>query len=37
VAKYVTKYPGGHGAVRDGIEFLCKELGLWEKVLERYQ
>jgi 3-deoxy-D-manno-octulosonate 8-phosphate phosphatase (KDO 8-P phosphatase) len=37
VAKYVTKYPGGHGAVRDAIEFLCKELGLWQQVLDRYQ
>lgn len=36
VAKYVTKYPGGYGAVRDGIEYLCKEMGLWERVLERY-
>jgi 3-deoxy-D-manno-octulosonate 8-phosphate phosphatase (KDO 8-P phosphatase) len=37
VAKYVTKNPGGHGAVRDAIEFLCKELGVWQQVLERYQ
>jgi 3-deoxy-D-manno-octulosonate 8-phosphate phosphatase (KDO 8-P phosphatase) len=36
VAKYVTKVPGGHGAVRDAIEFLCKELGLWQQVLDRY-
>ena len=36
-AKYVTKFPGGYGAVRDAIEFLCKEMGLWEKVMERYQ
>ena len=35
-AKYVTKYPGGYGAVRDGIEFLCKEMGLWQQVLDRY-
>jgi 3-deoxy-D-manno-octulosonate 8-phosphate phosphatase (KDO 8-P phosphatase) len=37
VAKYVTKYPGGYGAVRDAIEYLCKEMGLWEQVLERYR
>ena len=37
LAQYVTKTPGGHGAVRDAIEFLCKELGLWQQVLERYQ
>ena len=36
MAKYVTPYPGGYGAVRDGIEWLCKEMGLWEQVLERY-
>ncbi len=36
-AKYVTKYPGGYGAVRDGIEYIAKELGLWNQVLERYQ
>jgi 3-deoxy-D-manno-octulosonate 8-phosphate phosphatase (KDO 8-P phosphatase) len=35
-AKYVTKYPGGYGAVRDAIEFLCKEQGLWQQVLDRY-
>jgi len=35
-AKYVTKFPGGYGAVRDGIEFLCKEMGVWQQVLDRY-
>ncbi len=35
-AKYVTKFPGGYGAVRDAIEFLCKEMGLWQQVLNRY-
>jgi 3-deoxy-D-manno-octulosonate 8-phosphate phosphatase (KDO 8-P phosphatase) len=36
VAKYVTKYPGGYGAVRDAIEFLCKEMGIWQQVMDRY-
>ena len=36
VAKYVTKFPGGYGAVRDAIEFLCKEQGLWQQVMDRY-
>jgi 3-deoxy-D-manno-octulosonate 8-phosphate phosphatase (KDO 8-P phosphatase) len=36
IAKYVTKYPGGYGAVRDAIEFLCKEMGIWQQVLDRY-
>jgi 3-deoxy-D-manno-octulosonate 8-phosphate phosphatase (KDO 8-P phosphatase) len=35
-AKYVTKYPGGYGAVRDAIEFLCKEMGVWQQVLDKY-
>lgn len=35
-AKYVTKYPGGYGAVRDAIEYLCKEMGLWGQVVERF-
>jgi len=36
VAKYVTKYPGGYGAVRDAIEFLCKEMGVWQQVVDKY-
>jgi 3-deoxy-D-manno-octulosonate 8-phosphate phosphatase (KDO 8-P phosphatase) len=36
VAKHVTKNGGGHGAVRDAIEYLCKEMGLWQQVLDRY-
>jgi len=36
VAKYVTKYPGGYGAVRDAIEWLCKEMNLWNLAIERY-
>ena len=36
IAKYVTKYPGGYGAVRDAIEFMCKEMGVWQQVLDRY-
>ena len=35
-AKYVTRFPGGYGAVRDAIEFLCKEMGIWQQVLDRY-
>ncbi len=36
IAKYVTKYPGGYGAVRDAVEFLCKEMGLWQEIMNRY-
>ena len=35
-ARYVTKYPGGYGAVRDAIEWLCKRMNLWEQALARY-
>jgi 3-deoxy-D-manno-octulosonate 8-phosphate phosphatase (KDO 8-P phosphatase) len=36
VAKYVSRYPGGYGAVRDGIEWMLKEMNLWEQVVARY-
>jgi len=32
-AKYVTKVPGGCGAVRDAIEMILRSTGLWEKVV----
>ena len=37
VAKYITKYPGGYGAVRDAIEYLLKEMGEWEAIVEKYR
>ena len=36
VAKYVTKVPGGRGAVREAIEHLLRGMGRWEEVLEHY-
>ncbi|MEO6057099.1 MAG: HAD hydrolase family protein [Gemmatimonadales bacterium] len=36
VAAYVTRAPGGHGAVREAIEALLKARGLWPELLERY-
>jgi 3-deoxy-D-manno-octulosonate 8-phosphate phosphatase (KDO 8-P phosphatase) len=36
IAKYTTRFPGGYGAVRDAIEYLCKEMGVWQQVLARY-
>ncbi len=36
VATYVTRAPGGHGAVREAIETLLKARGLWPALLERY-
>jgi 3-deoxy-D-manno-octulosonate 8-phosphate phosphatase (KDO 8-P phosphatase) len=36
VADYVTKKPGGTGAVREVIEQVLKALGKWDKLMERY-
>ena len=36
VARYVTRAPGGHGAVREVIELLLKARGEWDDILERY-
>ena len=35
-ADYVTALPGGHGAVRDAIEWLCKLQGTWAGIVARY-
>lgn len=37
IAKYITKYPGGYGAVRDAIEYLLKEMGEWQGIVEKYR
>lgn len=36
VAHLRTRASGGNGAIREGIEFLLKEQGQWEKLMERY-
>ena len=36
VAAYVTRAPGGHGAVREVIELLLRVRGEWPAILERY-
>jgi 3-deoxy-D-manno-octulosonate 8-phosphate phosphatase (KDO 8-P phosphatase) len=36
VASYVTRAPGGHGAVREIVEALLKARGAWGEILERY-
>jgi 3-deoxy-D-manno-octulosonate 8-phosphate phosphatase (KDO 8-P phosphatase) len=36
VATFVTRAPGGQGAVREAIEALLKARGLWPELLERY-
>lgn len=35
-AHYVTRAPGGKGAVRETIELILRVQGLWVKVQERY-
>ncbi len=35
-ADFVSSRPGGHGAVREIIEFLLTSSGAWEKVASRY-
>ena len=36
IAHYVTKKPGGKGAVREVCEMILKSQGKWEKVTGRY-
>jgi 3-deoxy-D-manno-octulosonate 8-phosphate phosphatase (KDO 8-P phosphatase) len=36
VAAYVTRAPGGHGAVREVVEAILKARGRWAELLERY-
>ena len=36
-AHYVTRRPGGEGAVREAIELLLKAQGHWPAVMERYR
>jgi 3-deoxy-D-manno-octulosonate 8-phosphate phosphatase (KDO 8-P phosphatase) len=35
-AQYVTKLPGGKGAVREAIEVILKNEGLYDEVMKRY-
>ena len=36
-AHYVTKAPGGEGAVREVVELLIKAQGTWAEVLRHYE
>jgi 3-deoxy-D-manno-octulosonate 8-phosphate phosphatase (KDO 8-P phosphatase) len=36
-AHYVTAAPGGHGAVRDAVEFVLKAQNRWADVLRHYE
>jgi len=35
-ADFVTKRPGGAGAVREVIEYILKDSGKWQQLMERY-
>jgi len=35
-ADYITARPGGAGAVRDVIEYILKNSGRWQEVMNRY-
>lgn len=35
ISHYITRVPGGHGAVREAAELIMKAQGKWEKVLEK--
>ncbi len=35
-AAMVTENSGGHGAVRQAIEYILKKMGLWNQILQRY-
>jgi 3-deoxy-D-manno-octulosonate 8-phosphate phosphatase (KDO 8-P phosphatase) len=35
-ADYVTARPGGQGAVREAIEYILKNSGRWQALMERY-
>ena len=35
-AAYVTKLPGGQGSVRETIEFILRNKGLWDGMIRKY-
>ena len=37
VCHYITKRPGGRGAVREVVDLVLKSKGLWDQVIQRYQ
>lgn len=37
IADYITKRPGGRGAVREVVELLLKAQGKWQRALRLYQ
>lgn len=37
IAHYVTKAPGGQGAVREVVELILKAQGTWQEILGKYE
>jgi 3-deoxy-D-manno-octulosonate 8-phosphate phosphatase (KDO 8-P phosphatase) len=37
VADYITTSEGGHGAVREAIEFILKAQNKWDKLIKNYR
>lgn len=37
ISNLVSEYNGGDGAVREILELLMEEKGIWEKVIEKYE
>lgn len=37
ISDVVTTMPGGRGCVREAIEVILRNAGLWDKILQRYQ
>jgi 3-deoxy-D-manno-octulosonate 8-phosphate phosphatase (KDO 8-P phosphatase) len=35
-AELVTTHPGGHGAVREVVEYILKNAGKWQQLMKRY-
>ncbi len=35
-AQYVTTRPGGHGAVREVVEYILKATGRWQELMQAY-
>ena len=36
-AHYVTRAPGGRGAIREAVELILRAQGLWKSILDKYE
>ena len=36
IAKFISTVNGGHGAVREAVEYILKNQGLWDSVVADY-